>query len=130
MYAQAEKSIPLWSTAAAIALTAYTVLKGHRDGATGRELAIELVIVFALAAVTFVLARRVRPTGRAAVTLAALGLVSVALFWLGLFSVVLAGGAALVALETRSAGRSRTATAALVVAAITVVLSVVVAIAS
>jgi CHASE2 domain-containing sensor protein len=85
MYAQAEKSIPLWSTAAAIALTVYTVLKGRRDGAAGRELAIELVIVFVLAAVTFVLARRVRPTGR---------------------------------------------TAALVVAAITVVLSVVVAIAS
>ena len=63
MYAQAEKSIPLWSTAAAVALTAYTVLKGRRDGATGRELAIELVIVFALAAVTFVLARRVRPDG-------------------------------------------------------------------
>jgi hypothetical protein len=49
---------------------------------------------------------------------------------LGLFSVVLAGGAALVALETRSAGRSRAATAALVVAAVTVVLSVLVAIAS
>jgi hypothetical protein len=43
---------------------------------------------------------------------------------------VLAGGAALVALETRGAGRSDAATAALVVAAITVVLSVLVAIAS
>ena len=35
MYAQVEKSIPVSSTAAAIALTVYTVLKGHRDGQTG-----------------------------------------------------------------------------------------------
>ena len=128
MNEQSPTTIPLASTAAAVALTICSVLKPPRDADVGRELLIELAVVLALAAATFVVARRARPSGRAALTLAILGLVSVALFWLGLFSVVFAGGATLLALETRRRRPSPAATGALVLAAVTVALSVLIAV--
>jgi hypothetical protein len=123
-------SLPLWSTVLAVALTAYSVLKPPRHGATGRELAIELVIVLAIAAATFAWVGRARAAGRGAVVLSALGLVSVALFALGIFSVVLAAGGALLALEARRRGQTTAATAAFVLAALTLPLSVLIAVVS
>jgi hypothetical protein len=123
-----KTSIPLWSTVAAVVLTAYSVLKPPRDGATGRELAIEMVLVLAVAAITFTIVRRVERKGRVALVLAILGLVSVALFFLGIISVVFAGAAAQLALEARRRGSSRAATVALTISAATVILSILVAI--
>ena len=130
--------IPLASTAAAVVLTAYSVLKPPRNGQAGRELAIELVIVLLVAAIAFFATGRSvtserpdKPSGRAALTLAIVGLLSVAGFAVGIFSVVLAGAAALLAREARTrASHTAAATAALAIAAVTVLLSVVIAIAA
>jgi hypothetical protein len=125
-----KTSIPLWSTVAAVVLTAYSVLKPPRDSATGRELAIEMAIVLAVAAITFTLVRRVERQGRVALALAILGLLSVALFFLGIISVLFAGAAAQLALEARRRTNSRAATVALALAPVTIVLSILIAIAS
>jgi hypothetical protein len=126
--AATKTSIPLWSTVAAVVLTAYSVLKPPRDGATGRELAIEMVIVLAVAAITFTIVRRVERKGRVALGLAILGLLSVALFFLGIVSVLFAGAAAQLALEARRRASSRAATVALAITPVTVVLSILIAI--
>jgi hypothetical protein len=129
--------IPLASTGIALALTAYSTLKPPRDSESARETAIELVIVVAVAAATFLLTRRAitrstsAPSGRAALVLAIVALVSVMAFFLGIFSVALAGASIMLALDARRRRSAATAaTAALVVAAVTVVLSVLIAIVS
>jgi hypothetical protein len=98
---------------------------------------IELVIVNLVAVVTFLLTRRAvnrsdnAPSGRFALGLAIVALISVLAFFLGIFSVALAGAAMMIALEARRRVSSpRAATAAIVIPAITVVLSVFVAVAS
>jgi len=132
-----DMRIPLVSTGLAIALTAYSTLKPPRNSEATRETLIELVIVTLVAMVTFLLTRRAvnrsdnAPSGRFALGLAIVALISVLAFFLGIFSVALAGAAMMIALEARRrASAPRAATAALVISAITVVLSVFVAVAS
>jgi len=132
-----DMRIPLISTGLALALTAYSTLKPPRNSDATRETLIELVIGIAVAAVTFLLTRRAvsrtdnPPSGRAALVLAITGLVSVLAFFLGIFSVALAGAALMVALEARRRhSSSRAAAAAIVVAAVTVILSVLIAVVS
>lgn len=129
--------IPLASTGLALALTAYSTLKPPRHSEATRETLIELVIVAVVALVTFLLTRRaVRrsegvPSGRSALVLAIVGLVSTFAFFLGIFSVAVAGAALMLALEARRSGSAPTAAAsALIISAVTVALSVVIAIVS
>src|SRR6478752_6127015 len=90
-----DMRIPLVSTGLAIALTAYSTLKPPRNSEATRETLMGLVIV---------------------------ALISVLAFFLGIFSVALAGAAMMIALEARRRVSSpRAATAALVISAITVV---------
>jgi len=132
-----DMRIPLVSTGLAIALTAYSTLKPPRNSESTRETLIELVIVTLVAVVTFLLTRRAvnrsdnAPSGRFALGLAIVALISVLAFFLGIFSVALAGAAMMIAIEARRRVSSPTAaTAAIVISAITVVLSVVVAVVS
>lgn len=129
--------IPLISTGLALALTAYSTLKPPRNGEATRETLIELVIVLAVAGVTFLLAGRAvsradsPPSGRAGLVLAIVALLSVLAFFIGIFSVALAGAALMIALEARRRRSApRAATAAIVISAITVVLSVLIAVVS
>lgn len=129
--------IPVASTALAVALTAYSTLKSPRSSDSARETAIELVIVAIVATATFLLTRRAisgsasAPSGRAALVLAVVGLVSVLAFFLGIFGVALAGAAIMIALDARERRAAPTAaTAALVIAGLAVLLSVLIAIVS
>jgi hypothetical protein len=76
--------------------------------------------------VFWVVVPRVNRLGRGALILAILGAIAIIVFWLGI-PVVLAGGAALLALEARraSADDARLATPALALAGLTVVAAVV-----
>jgi hypothetical protein len=132
------RPMALASTALALILTAYSVLKPPRDSTTGQELAIELVIVLAVCALTFALTRRSiassrrdRPSEWAAFTVSVLGFLSIAVFWLGIFSVALAGAAVVLALHaTGDGGRSALTKATIGIAAVTVPVSVLIAIVS
>jgi uncharacterized membrane-anchored protein len=132
-----DMRIPLISTGVALALTAYSTLKPPRSSEATRETLIELVIVAVVAGVTFLLTRRAisrsqnPPSGRAALVLAVVGLASVLAFFLGIFSVALAGAAMMIALEARQRRSSpRAATAAIVISVVTIALSVLIAIVS
>ncbi len=123
----------LASTALALILTAYSTLKPPRHSDSARETAIEVVIVLVVALLTFLVVRRRldSATGRLALVVAAAGLLAVGVFWLGVFSVAIAGAAGLLAVEARRRrNQPRAATAALALAALTVLLSVLVVIAS
>lgn len=132
-----DMRIPLISTGLALALTAYSTLKPPRNAEATRETLIELVIVVVVATVTFLLAGRAvsraenPPSGRAALVLAVVSLVSVLAFIIGIFSVALAGAALMIALEARRRRSSpRAATAAIAISAVTVVLSILIAVVS
>lgn len=133
-----RRPILLGSIALALLLTAYSTLKPPRGSDSGRETLIELVIVLVVAFAAALITRRqitsdagARPSGRFALILSIVGLLTIGVFWLGVFSVAIAGCATLVALEARRRGNgARSATAALGISAVTVVLSIVVAIAS
>ena len=128
----------LASAALALILTAYSTLKPPRHSDSARETAIEVVIVLAVALVMFVIVRRrldsdatTGPSGRLALAVAIVGLLAVGVFWLGVFSVAISGAAWLLAMEARRLqNQPAAATAALAIAAITVLLSIVVVIAS
>ena len=127
----------LAGTALALILTAYSTLKPPRHSDSARETAIEIVIVLAVALVTFAILRRrlvsdtAAASGRLALVVATVGLLAVGVFWLGVFSVAIAGAAWLLAMEARRRrSHPAAATAALAVAALTVLLSIVVVIAS
>jgi hypothetical protein len=132
-----DMRIPLISTGLALALTAYSTLKPPRNAEATRETLIELVIVVVVATVTFLLAGRAvsrsenPPSGRAALVLAVVGLASVLAFIIGIFSVALAGAALMIALEARRRRSApRAATAAIAISAVTVVLSILIAVVS
>ncbi len=132
-----DMRIPLISTGLALALTAYSTLKPPRNSEATRETLVELAVVAVVAGVTFLLTRRAvsrsdsAPSGRAALILAVVALVSVLAFVIGIFSVALAGAALMIGLEARRRHSSpRAATAGIAIAAIAVVLSVLIAIVS
>ena len=133
-----RRPILLGSVALALVLTAYSTLKPPRGSDSGRETVIEIVIVLVVALVAALVTRRqitseagARPSGRFALGLSVVGLLTIGVFWLGIFSVAIAGCATLVAMEARRRRNgSRAATAALAVSALTVVLSILVAIVS
>lgn len=133
-----RRPILLGSIALALLLTAYSTLKPPRTSDSGRETAIEIVIVLVVAVIAALITRRqitsdtgARPSGRVALVLSIVGLLAIGVFWLGVFSVAIAGCATLIAMEARRRRNgTRAATAALAVSALTVLLSVVVAIAS
>jgi uncharacterized membrane protein len=111
---------------AAVFLAVANFKDDEGEGGTGSYL-ITVVIAIAAAALLFWLARRYldRPATPALV-LAILGVVSLAVFWLGV-TPALAAAAAFLGLEARDRARTggdaapRTATAALVLAALTLV---------
>jgi hypothetical protein len=133
-----RRPIPLVSTALALALTAYSTLKPPRASDSARDTATELVIVLAVALVTFFMTGRAlrepaagKPSGRTALALSVVSIVAVGAFAIGLVSVLLAGAASVLALEARERGNApRAATAAVVVAGVAVVLSALIAIVS
>jgi hypothetical protein len=115
------------STALAAVLTAIGTFGGDEDEEAWTWLVVLGVIVVAAGVVFWLVAPRWSGSGRAAVVLAVLGAVSILVFWLGL-PAVLAGGAALLALQARERGRAGgAATGALALAALTVAAAVVLA---
>jgi hypothetical protein len=133
-----RRPILLGSIALALLLTAYSTLKPPRASDSARDTLTEIVIVLIVALVAALVTRRqitaetgARPSGRFALGLSIVGLLTIGVFWLGIFSVAIAGCATLIAMEARRRGNgNRAATAALAVSALTIVLSVVVAIVS
>lgn len=115
-----------------LALTAVLIAIGSFSGNDDHELR-QWLIVVAIAAVAtgivfWVVVPRINNLGRGAITLAIVGAITLVVFWLGL-PVVIAGGAALVALEARRRGIGASlASAALGIAALTVVVAVLLAV--
>jgi cbb3-type cytochrome oxidase subunit 3 len=138
MELERRRPILLASVALAVLATAYTTLKPPRSSDSARETVIEVLIVLAVALATLLVTRRQitsddasKPSGRVALGVAVAGLLSIGVFWLGVFSIAIAGGAILIAMEARRRGNApRAATAALAVSAVTVGLSILVAVAS
>src|SRR5438067_218147 len=115
-----DMPIPPVSTGLAITSTAYSTPKPPPNSEPTRT----LVIVSLVAVVTFLLTRRAvnrsdnAPSGRFALGLSIVALISVLAFFLGIFSVALAGAAMMIAIEARRRVSSPTAaTAAVVISA-------------
>jgi hypothetical protein len=84
------------------------------------------IAAVATAIVFWVVVPRIGNLDRGALILAIVGAVTIIVFWAGL-PVVLAGGATLLALEARERAATRLSTAALAIAALTVIAAVVLA---
>lgn len=122
-----REAVAAVSVAIAIALAAIGAFRGDDDHALRYFLIVCAVILVAAAIVFWVIVPRIDRLGRGALIVAGIGAVSIALFWLGI-PPVLAGGAAFLALGARQRGtETGMATAALVLAALTVVAAAVIA---
>ena len=117
----------LGSFALSAALSAIGSFSGNDDHELREWLIVVAIAAVATAIVFWVVVPRINNLGRGALILAIVGAITIVVFWLGL-PVVIASGAALVALEarTRAIGASL-GTAALGIAALTVVAAVVLA---
>ena len=111
----------------AVALAAIGSFRGDDEHATRQFLIVCAIILVAAAVVFWVIVPRIERLGRGALILAVIGAISIVVFWLGI-PPVLAGGATLLALEARQrVVETGMATAALVLAAITVAAAAVIA---
>jgi hypothetical protein len=122
----ARAPLALASFALSAALTAIGTFSGDDDNQWRQWLIVLGIAALATLIVFWVVVPRVNRLGRGALILAILGAIAIIVFWLGI-PVVLAGGAALLALEARraSADDARLATPALALAGLTVVAAVV-----
>jgi hypothetical protein len=122
----ARAPLALASFALSAALTAIGTFSGDDDNQWRQWLIVLGIAALATLIVFWVVVPRVDRLGRGALILAILGAIAIIVFWLGI-PVVLAGGAALLALEARraSADDARLATPALALAGLTVIAAVV-----
>jgi hypothetical protein len=122
----ARAPLALASFALSAALTAIGTFSGDDDNQWRQWLIVLGIAALATLIVFWVVVPRVNRLGRGALILAILGAIAIIVFWLGI-PVVLAGGAALLALEARrtSADDARLATPALALAGLTVIAAVV-----
>ena len=122
----ARAPLALASFALSAALTAIGTFSGDDDNQWRQWLIVLGIAALATLIVFWVVVPRVNRLGRGALILAILGAIAISVFWLGI-PVVLAGGAALLALEARraSADDARLATPALALAGLTVIAAVV-----
>jgi hypothetical protein len=122
----ARAPLALASFALSAALTAIGTFSGDDDNQWRQWLIVLGIAALATLIVFWVVVPRVNRLGRGALILAILGAIAIIVFWLGI-PVVLAGGAALLALEARRvpADDARLATPALALAALTVAAAVV-----
>ncbi len=117
----------LGSFALAAVLTAIGTFGGDDDHDIGEWLFVLAVSLVAAVVVFWLAAPRWRGSERASLVLAVLSAISIVVFWSGLPS-VLAGGAALLALDARADGRGTAAgLISLLIAAGTVVAAVILA---
>jgi hypothetical protein len=118
--------IALGSFALSAVLTAIGTFRGDDEHAW-REWLIVLAIAAVVTAVVFwAVVPRIGNLDRGALILAIIGAVTIIVFWAGV-PVVIAGGAVLLALEGRAHARTGLSTAALGIAALTVIAAVVLA---
>jgi hypothetical protein len=122
----ARAPLALASFALSAALTAIGTFGGDDDNQWRQWLIVLGIAALATLIVFWVVVPRVNRLGRGALILAILGAIAIIVFWLGI-PVVLAGGAALLALEARRAPAddARLATPALALAGLTVIAAVV-----
>lgn len=117
----------LGSFALSSVLTAIGSFRGNNDHEWRSWLIILAIAAAATAIVFWVVVPRINSLGRGALILAIVGAITIVVFWLGL-PVVIAGGAALFGLEARErAIGASLGTAALAIAALTVIAAVVLA---
>jgi hypothetical protein len=122
-----REAIATVSIAVAVALAAIGSYRGDDEHATRQFLIVCVIILVAAGIVFWIVVPRIDRLGRGALILAIIGAVSIVLFWTGV-PPVLAGGATVLALGARELGTDRgMATAALALAALTVVAAVVIA---
>jgi hypothetical protein len=121
----ARAPLALASFALSAALTAIGTFSGDDDNQWRQWLIVLGIAALATLIVFWVVVPRVNRLGRGALILAILGAIAIIVFWLGI-PVVLAGGAALLALEARRvpADDARLATPALALAGLTVIAAV------
>lgn len=114
----------LGSFALSAVLSAIGSFSGNDDHEAREWLVVLAIAAVATAIVFWVVVPRINNLDRGALILAIVGAITIVVFWLGL-PVVIAGGAALVALEARKRGIGASlATAALAIAALTVVAAI------
>jgi hypothetical protein len=119
-------SFALGSFALSAVLTAVGTFRGDNEN-EGRTWLIVLAIAAVATAIVFwVVIPRIGNLNRGALILAIVGAVTIVVFWAGL-PVVVAGGATLLALEARERAATGQSTAALAIAALTVIAAVVLA---
>ena len=116
----------LGSFALSAVLTAIGTFRGDNENEWRTWLIVLAIAAVATAIVFWVVVPRIGNLDRGALILAIVGAVTIIVFWLGI-PVVIAGGAALLALEARERAATRLNTAALVIAALTVIAAVVLA---
>lgn len=116
----------LGSFALSAVLTAIGTFRGDNENEWRTWLTVLAIAAVATAIVFWVVVPRIGNLDRGALILAIVGAVTIIVFWLGI-PVVIAGGAALLALEARERAATRLNTAALVIAALTVIAAVVLA---
>ena len=128
MVARMRRTIfALGSVALAIALSAVGTFRGDADHSARSWLVVSAIVVAVAAVVFWLIVPRVDRVGRGALIFGIVGVLSIVVFWLGI-PPVLAGAAALLALAARERGtETGMATAALVLAALTLAAAVVVA---
>jgi hypothetical protein len=116
----------LGSFALSAFLTAIGSFRGDNENEWRSWLIVLAIAAVATAIVFWVVVPRIGNLDRGALILAIVGAVTIIAFWAGL-PVVLAGGATLLALEARERAATRLSTAALAIAALTVIAAVVLA---
>ena len=119
-------SIALGSFALAAALSAIGTFRGDDDHAWRNWLIVLAIQAVATLIVFWVIVPRIDNLDRGALILAIVGAVTIIVFWLGI-PVVIAGGAALLALEARKRAATTMGTAALAIATLTVIAAAVLA---
>jgi hypothetical protein len=116
----------LGSFALSAVLTAVGTFRGDNENEWRSWLIVLAIAAAAMAIVFWVVIPRIGNLDRGALILAIVGALTIILFWAGL-PVVLAGGATLLALEARDRAATGMSTAALAIAALTVIAAAVLA---
>ena len=114
------------SFALSAVLTAVGTFRGDNENEWGSWLIVLAIAAVATAIVFWVVIPRIGNLDRGALILALVGALTIIVFWAGL-PVVFAGGATLLALEARNRAATGLSTAALAIAALTVIAAVVLA---
>jgi hypothetical protein len=116
----------LGSFALSAVLTAIGSFRGDEDNPWRNWFIVLAIAAVAAAIVFWVVVPRIGNLDRGALILAIVGAITIIVFWTGVPPVV-AGGATLLALEARERAATRLGTAALVIAALTMIAAVVLA---